>query len=81
MTRRKACCLPEILWGVRFNRQGAKKQLFTDSIAMVYCQCSYVAPLVPGCYTPLAPFFLFIYLIASPLAYRLIVSKPKADGT
>lgn len=48
---------------------------------MVYCQCSYVAPTVPGCYTSLVPFFLFIYLIASPLAYWLIDSKPKADGT
>ena len=58
-----------------------KKQLFTGSIAMLYCQCSYAAPLVPECYTSLVPFFLFIYLIASPLAYWLIDSMSKADGT
>ena len=42
---------------------------------------SYAGPLVPECVTLLVPFFLFIYMIASPLAYRLIDSKPKADGT
>ena len=42
---------------------------------------SYAGPLVPECFTLLVPFFLFIYMIASPLAYRLIDSKPKADGT
>ena len=48
---------------------------------MLHQRCSYVAPTVPGCYTSLVPFFLFIYLIASPFAYWLIDSKPKADGT
>lgn len=65
-----------------------KKQLFTGSIAMVYCQCSYAGPLVFLCWTfgtrmlySSGTVFLFIYMIASPPAYRLIVSNPKADGT
>ena len=50
--RQEAYCLPGILWmGVRFNGQGAKKQRFTGSIAMVYCWCSYAALLVQGCCT------------------------------
>ena len=49
---KKASCLLRILWmGVRFNRQGAKKQLFTGSIAMVYCWRSYAALLVQLCCT------------------------------
>ena len=49
--RQEALCLPGILWmGVRFNGQGAKKQRFTGSIAMVYCWCSYAALLVQLCW-------------------------------
>ena len=49
---KKASCLPGILWmGVRFNRQGAKKQLFIGSIAMVHCWRSYAALLVQLCCT------------------------------
>ena len=49
---KKASCLPGILWmGVRFNGQGAKKQRFTSSIAMVYCWCSYAALQVQLCCT------------------------------
>ena len=44
LTRRKACCLPGILWGVRFNRQGAKK-------AAVYRQYSYGILSVQLCWT------------------------------
>ena len=60
---KKASCLPGILWmGVRFNRQGAKKQLFTDSIAMLHCWCNYAAPLVPECFTLLALPGLLVFL-------------------
>ena len=61
--RQEAYCLPGILWmGVRFNGQGAKKQRFTGSIAMVYCWCNYAAPLVPECFTLLALPELLIFL-------------------
>ena len=60
---KKASCLLRILWmGVRFNRQGAKKQLFIGSIAMVHCWRSYAAPLVPECFTLLALPRLLVFL-------------------
>ena len=60
---KKASCLLRILWmGVRFNRQGAKKQLFIGSAAMVHCWCNYAAPLVPECFTLLALPRLLVFL-------------------
>ena len=60
---KKASCLLRILWmGVRFNRQGAKKQLFIGSIAMLHCWCNYAAPLVPECFTLLALPGLLVFL-------------------
>ena len=35
--------------GVRFNRHGAKKQLFTGSAGMLHLWCNYAAPLVFLC--------------------------------
>ena len=60
---KKASCLPGILWmGVRFNRQGAKKLLFTGSIAMLHCWCNIAAPLVPECFTLLTLPGLLVFL-------------------
>ena len=74
---KKASCLLRILWmGVRFNRQGAKKQLFIGSIAMLHCWYNYAAPLVPECFTLLAlsgllgiPMLDCWYSYAEPLVY------------
>ena len=38
-----------------------QKQRFTGSIAMVYCRYTYAAPLVSDSFTPLVPFFRFVY--------------------
>ena len=48
--------------GVRINRQGAKKQLFIGSIAMLHCWCNIAAPLVPECFTLLALSGLLVFL-------------------
>ena len=68
----KACCLPEILWmGVRFNRQGAKKQRFTGSAAMLHLWCSYAATvgatMLPLWYSYARSFIKVLYCRSTPI--------------
>ena len=67
--RQKASCLS------RKGQMVSVKQRFIRSIAMIYCEYTYAAPLVPGCCTFLVPFFQFVYSYSYSyfFCYTLIV--------
>lgn len=57
-----------------------KKQRFTGSIAMVYCRYTYAGPLVSDSFTPLVPFFRFVYRTIFQGELRVKKQRSAAGG-
>ena len=58
----------------------AQKQRFTGSIAMVYCRYTYAVPLVSDSFTPLVPFFRFVYRAIFQGELRVKKQRSAAGG-